>query len=246
MKTVLILSGGMDSATLLWFLLRAREMQDAEGEVLPMTFEYGSKHNARENEAASNLALLAQKRYGALCQDQVFVSLSFLGDLFGASSALLKKGNSIPQGHYAEENMKQTVVPNRNMIMLSLAVGLAESRGYKAVAFGNHTGDHAIYPDCRPEFVHALDAASRKGTFGQVEIHSPFAGFTKAMIVELGASLDVPYDMTYSCYEGHRIHCGKCGTCVERREAFYLAGVKDPTEYAVGWEETMRVGKLKV
>jgi 7-cyano-7-deazaguanine synthase len=234
MKTVLIFSGGMDSTTLLYHLL------DGSHEVQPLIFNYGSKHNERENFAAQAILLLAKNKVG-LHQGIPF-GLNHLSILF--KSSLLQGNESIPHGHYEEENMKKTVVPNRNMIMLSIAIGLAESMEFDAVAFGNHAGDHVIYPDCRAEFVSTLSRASELGTFRHISILSPFVFMDKSQIVSLGNSLLVPFQLTYSCYEGDMVHCGACATCGERREAFYKAGVKDPTEYKISWEETKIICKV--
>jgi 7-cyano-7-deazaguanine synthase len=146
-------------------------------------------------------------------------------------SSLLEGGEEIPEGHYADENMKSTVVPFRNGIMLSIAVGIAESNGLKYVMMANHGGDHAIYPDCRPEFVDAFDQAACVGTFVNVHLRSPYTNITKADIACRGKELGIDYSKTWSCYKGGEKHCGKCGTCVERREAFELAGIDDQTLY---------------
>ena len=146
-------------------------------------------------------------------------------------SSLLSGADAIPEGNYDETNMKSTVVPFRNGIMLSVACGLAESRGLKRVLMANHGGDHAIYPDCRPEFVEAMDAAMRAGTYVGVSIAAPYTNLSKADIVRRGAQLGVDYGHTYSCYRGGEHHCGTCGTCTERKEAFSEAGIPDPTEY---------------
>ena len=149
-----------------------------------------------------------------------------------AGSALTSSEIEVPEGHYAEDNMKATVVPNRNMILLSVAAGWAISSKYDRIAYAAHSGDHAIYPDCRNEFAEALDGAIRLADWHEVSLYRPFVDMTKADIVSLGAKLGVPFEKTWSCYKGQDLHCGRCGTCVERREAFYLAGVDDPTTYA--------------
>jgi 7-cyano-7-deazaguanine synthase len=148
------------------------------------------------------------------------------------SSALLRSGGEIPEGHYEAATMAQTVVPFRNAIMLSVAAGVAESRGAKAVVIAAHSGDHAIYPDCREEFMRAMGDAMHHGTYAGVELLRPFIAMNKAQIAEEGARLGVNFARTWSCYKGGEIHCGRCGTCVERREAFLVAGLPDPTEYA--------------
>lgn len=162
--------------------------------------------------------------------------LDFIAQHF--HSDLLSRGGDIPEGHYADPSMALTVVPFRNGIMLSLAAGYAESIGAEEVIIGNHAGDHPIYPDCRIEFIEAMNQATRAGTYLGVRITSPFVLVSKAYIVHLGHQLGVPMELTYSCYKGGEAHCGKCGTCVERREAFALAGVADPTHYE-GEDEEM-------
>ncbi|NBQ03100.1 MAG: 7-cyano-7-deazaguanine synthase, partial [Opitutae bacterium] len=135
------------------------------------------------------------------------------------------------EGHYAEESMKSTVVPNRNMILLALAGGHALSLGFDTIAYAAHAGDHTIYPDCRPEFADAMDTALSLADWNTLSLHRPFVDMTKSDLVSLGAELDAPLHLTWSCYAGNEIHCGKCGTCVERKEAFALAKIPDPTKY---------------
>lgn len=212
--SVIILSGGMDSVTLLHY----RKNRIA----LAVSFDYGSNHNAREIECA-------REQCRMLGIDHLVIPLSFMGEYF--KSSLLSGADDIPEGHYADSNMKSTVVPFRNGIMLAVACGLAESRGLKHVMMANHGGDHAIYPDCRPGFVRAMGAAMREGTYEGVTLDADFTDITKADIARLGARLGVDYSKTYSCYKGGEKHCGKCGTCVERREAFSEAGIDDPTIY---------------
>ena len=211
MKAILIYSGGLDSTTLLY------EYKDSIA--LALTFDYGSKHNAREIEFASrNCELLGIPHR--------VIELGFIRDLY--KSDLLLSGGEIPEGHYAEENMKSTVVPFRNGVMLSIAIGLAESNDLDTVLIANHAGDHTIYPDCRPEFIDAMDSAASAGTFNGVRIVSPYCNITKRDIALRGRKLRVDYSLTYSCYKGGEKHCGKCGTCIERKEA--LEGF-DPTIY---------------
>ena len=212
---VLILSGGMDSTTLLY------DYQDRIA--LAVTFDYGSKHNAREIP----FARLHCQRLGI---EHLVIPLSFMQQYF--TSSLLQGGDDIPEGHYAEENMKSTVVPFRNGIMLSVAVGLAESRHLQFVMMANHGGDHTIYPDCRPEFVSAFDQAAKAGTFEGVGLLSPYTNWTKGDIARRGKELGIDYAETWSCYNGGDVHCGRCGTCVERREAMAEAGIDDRTPYA--------------
>ena len=206
--TLLILSGGVDSTTLLY--------DEQERIALAVSFDYGSKHNAREIP-------FAQWHCQQLGIRHIVIPLDFMTRYF--RSSLLVGGDDIPEGHYAADNMKSTVVPFRNGIMLSIAVGIAESNGLKYVMMANHGGDHTIYPDCRPEFVSAFDAAAQAGTFVRVGLRSPYTNITKADIVRRGKALGVDYSKTWSCYKGGDSHCGRCGTCVERREAFAAAGL---------------------
>ncbi len=207
----------MDSVTALYW---ARQQHEVTGAV---SFDYGSKHNAKE------IALAAWHcdHLGGLWHD--VVALPFINQLF--SSDLLQSGGEIPQGHYAEETMKRTVVPFRNGIMLAIACGLAESRGAEGLVIAAHAGDHAIYPDCREPFMQGMAAAMREGTYARIELVRPFIDLDKAAIACQGVELGVDFSKTWSCYKGGARHCGACGTCVERREAFLLAGLDDPTEY---------------
>ena len=211
---VLILSGGMDSVTMLY------EYRDRIA--LAVSFDYGSNHNRREIP----FARLHCERLGI---EHLVIPLAFMGQYF--KSSLLEGADAIPEGSYADDNMKSTVVPFRNGIMLSVAVGLAESRGLHAVMMANHGGDHTIYPDCRPEFVEAFDRAAQAGTYEGIRLLSPYTGITKADIAARGARLGIDYSETWSCYRGGDRHCGRCGTCVERREALAAAGIADTTEY---------------
>jgi len=215
-KVVVLLSGGMDSVTALY---DARKHHDIAGTV---SFHYDSKHNDRE-------IFFAAQHAEKLGVPHSVIPLSFVGDLF--KSDLLQSGGAIPKGHYEEQSMKKTVVPFRNGIMLSIAAGFAESLGAQGLVIAAHAGDHAIYPDCREDFMKAMGDAIRLGTYAQVELLRPFIALTKADIAARGAELGVDYSRTWSCYVGGDTHCGECGTCVERREAFVLAGVPDPTHY---------------
>lgn len=209
--SVIIVSGGMDSITLLYDM--------SERIALAVTFDYGSKHNAREIP----FARLHCHRLGI---EHLVIPLSFMQQYF--QSSLLKGGEEIPEGHYAADNMKSTVVPFRNGIMLSVAAGLAESYGLDTILMANHSGDHAIYPDCRPSFVEAMDRAVQEGTYEGIRLVSPYCNLSKRDIALRGKALGVDFGRTYSCYKGGEKHCGKCGTCTERREA--LEGF-DPTQY---------------
>lgn len=219
MKTVLILSGGMDSTVLLHWLLRRGD------EVSTLSFDYGQRHR-KELDFAAASAIGAGVPYD-------LVDLSGIGRLLGGSSQT-DPGVPVPEGHYTEESMKATVVPNRNMIMLAVAGGVAIARKAGRVAYAAHSGDHAIYPDCREEFVRAMDAALGLADWSLVSVDRPFVGMTKAEIARVGATFGVDFSKTWSCYKGGKLHCGKCGTCVERREAFALAGLNDPTQYEQG------------
>lgn len=216
MKVLVVLSGGLDSTTALYWALK----QGYEVEAL--TFNYGSKHNEQENQ-------YAKKTCEKLGIKDTVIPMDFIGKYF--KSDLLKSGGEIPEGYYTAENMKSTVVPFRNGIMLAVAAGFAESNGCEAIVLGNHSGDHAIYPDCRPEFIEGMEKAISCGTEKNIKLISPFCNISKTDIVKLGNELGVDFSLTYSCYKGKEKHCGKCGTCTERKEAFEQAGVADPTEY---------------
>lgn len=212
--SLIIVSGGMDSITLL------HERKDTIA--LAVSFDYGSNHNAREIP----FARLHCQRLGIR---HVVIPLAFMQQYF--KSSLLEGADAIPDGHYADSNMKSTVVPFRNGIMLSIAVGIAESNSLKRVLIANHGGDHAIYPDCRPEFITAIDAAAKAGTYVDVTIEAPYTNISKTDIARRGKSLAIDYSETWSCYKGGQVHCGTCGTCVERKEALREAGIADPTVY---------------
>jgi 7-cyano-7-deazaguanine synthase len=216
-KTLVLLSGGMDSTAALYW---ARQEHEVVGAV---SFDYGSKHNAKEIGFAT-------WHCGSLNVWHDIVALPFVNELF--ASDLLQSGGAIPDGHYADDNMRKTVVPFRNGIMLSIACGIAESRGAEALVIAAHSGDHAIYPDCREPFMTAMAAAMREGTYARIELLRPFIHFTKAAIARIGGDLGIDFAKTWSCYKGGDLHCGTCGTCVERREAFIQAGLRDPTRYA--------------
>ncbi len=215
-RTLVLLSGGMDSVAALHWARR-------EGEVVgALSFDYGAKHNACELACAA-------WQCSQLGVPHEAVSLPFINDLF--TSDLLCSGGEIPDGHYADETMRRTVVPFRNGILLAIACGLAESRGAEAVVIAAHSGDHAIYPDCREPFMQAMATAMREGSYARIELLRPFIRLDKAAIARLGHELGVDFSHTWSCYKGGERHCGTCGTCVERREAFQQAGLVDPTEY---------------
>lgn len=216
MKVCVLLSGGMDSVTVFHESLRSHEVAAC------LSFDYGSKHNAREIPFAK----LHASRCGV---PHHTVTLDFMDRLF--KSDLLLSGGTIPDGHYAEPTMKQTVVPFRNGIMLSIAAGFAESIDAEAVVIAAHSGDHAIYPDCREPFMRSMADAMSHGTYARIQLLRPFIDIDKAGIVRRGNELGIDFAETWSCYKGGELHCGTCGTCVERREAFQLASLPDPTTY---------------
>jgi len=212
MKDIVILySGGMDSSVALY--------QYAQQIRLAVSFDYGSKHNKTEIKYAA-------KNCKQLGIEHRIVEIDL--NKMGFVSDLLQSGGDIPDGHYEDENMKKTVVPFRNGIMLSIAAGIAESMDCNKLLISNHAGDHAIYPDCRPDFIQSMSDAIRFGTYNKVEILAPFTNLTKREIALKGKEIEVPFENTYSCYNGQEKHCGTCGTCTERKEA--LEGF-DKTEY---------------
>ncbi len=212
---VIILSGGMDSCTLL------HEYKDDIA--IAITYDYGSKQNYREQQCA-----VAQCQ--ALGIKHIIIPLDFMR-LYFKSALLSNSPDAIPEGNYNDENMKVTVVPFRNGIMLAIACGIAESNGLHQVMIANHAGDHAIYPDCRQAFIDAMSMATQQGTYEGVRVFAPYTNLSKTDIARRGKVLGVDYSMTYSCYKGGEKHCGKCGTCRERIEALRDAGIDDPTEY---------------
>ncbi len=213
-SSLIILSGGMDSVTML---------HDHKEEIaLAVSFDYGSNHNAREIEcAAYHCKLLGIKH--------IVIPLEFFTNYF--KSSLLEGDDAIPEGNYNDNNIRSTVVPFRNGIMLAIAAGIAESNGLQRLLIANHGGDHSIYPDCRPEFISAIDAATKAGTYNHVEVYAPYTNITKTDIARIGHRLKIDYSKTWSCYRGGKIHCGRCATCLERREALREAGVEDNTQY---------------
>lgn len=213
-NSAIIVSGGMDSITLLY---------DRKDEIaLGISFDYGSNHNAREIPFAK----MHCERLGI---KHITINLDFMHQYF--KSSLLDGAEAIPEGHYADDNMKSTVVPFRNGIMLAIAIGIAESNNLDQVFIANHGGDHTIYPDCRPEFINAIDAAATAGTYNNVKVIAPYTKITKSDIARIGERLGIDYAETWSCYKGGEVHCGKCGTCVERKEALAEAGIEDKTIY---------------
>lgn len=232
-KAVSLISGGMDSVTLAYLL-------HTEGYDLHLlSFDYGQRHK-KELEYSERIAKVLSAefdivRLGVAQGEHGYTEM--LGPALFSGSSLTDQTVEVPDGHYAEETMKATIVPNRNAIMLSIAYGVAVAESASLVAFAAHSGDHAIYPDCRPEFVEALEQALKLGNawgsaLGEApDLRGPFLLKSKAEIVTVGTELGVPFEKTWTCYKGGKIHCGRCGTCVERKEAFMLAGVEDPTAY---------------
>lgn len=218
MKAAVLLSGGLDSTTALHWATRHHEV------VCALAFDYGSNHAAHELACARWQAEHLGIPYHEI---DITVLSRYL------QSALLSGASAIPTGDYDTDNMKQTVVPFRNGIFLSLAAGIAESKGAEGIVIAAHAGDHAIYPDCREEFMQSMSEAIRLGTYAHLEILRPFIHYSKGDITALGHRLGVDFAHTYSCYCGGTLHCGRCATCRERREAFLAAGVPDPTRYAL-------------
>jgi 7-cyano-7-deazaguanine synthase len=212
--SLIIVSGGMDSVTMLY------EYRERIG--LALTFDYGSNHADRE----ISCAILHCRRLGIR---HIIIPLDFMHSYF--KSSLLEGADAIPEGHYSEENMLSTVVPFRNGIMLAIAAGIAETNGLSNVMIANPCGDHAIYPDCREEFISAMSEATEKGTYEGIKVWAPYTNISKTDIALHGKALGIDYSETWSCYKGGDVHCGRCGTCVERREALAAAGIDDTTEY---------------
>jgi 7-cyano-7-deazaguanine synthase len=215
-RTVVVFSGGLDSTTLLYHL------KEAGHELAALAVNYGQRHS-RELDCAQ-----------AICRDfemdLTTLDLAGLSPIFGRNS-LSDSSAEIPEGSYQPDSMQQTTVPNRNMILLSIAAGWAISNNCQAVAFGAHSGEYTPYPDCRPEFAEAMDKAAQLCDWNPLRILAPFVDWTKADIVRRGAELGVPFGLTWSCYVGGDRHCGRCGTCLDRKRAFQQSGVNDPTEY---------------
>lgn len=213
---VVVLSGGLDSAVLLWHLQKLGTAARA------VTIDYGQRHRTEVLHAE----FLAEQAGIA----HEVVDLSPLRRVLPGSSQTDDRV-AVPEGHYEDASMRATVVPNRNMLLLAVAMGIAVAHDLTGVAYGAHSGDHAIYPDCRPEFVQAMKHAFALCDYTPRKLIAPFAKMSKAQIVRLGHALDVPFADTWTCYAGGEKHCGRCGACVERREAFVQARVADPTEY---------------
>ena len=215
-NSIIILSGGMDSVTMLY--------DYADTIALAISFDYGSNHNGKELPFA---AYHCQQ----LHIEHIIIPLEFIKQYF--HSSLLSGATDIPEGRYDDLNMRSTVVPFRNGIMLAIAAGMAEDRHLKRILMANHSGDHAIYPDCRAAFVDAMADAVRQGTYNGVELFTPYTTWTKTDIARRGKQLGIDYSKTWSCYKGGEHHCGKCGTCQERIEALRDAGIDDNTVYDI-------------
>lgn len=213
-KAVLILSGGMDSTTLL------HDYKDRIA--VAVNFNYGSNHNRME-------AKYARLNCQQLGIELIEIDLAFIHNHF--KSSLLEGADAVPNADYAEDNLKSTVVPFRNGIMLAIAAGIAESRNLSSVMMASHSGDHAIYPDCTPQFVNAMNLAIQAGTYGPVRLEAPYTGLSKTDIARRGLELGLDFSLTYSCYRGGEHHCGTCATCRERHQSLMDAGIDDPTIY---------------
>lgn len=215
-EAILLLSGGMDSGVLLAVSARKYDRIHTVG------FDYGSRHNTRELAMAKILA----ERYGASFET---ISLPFVNELF--SSSILLSGENVPEGSYNDTNMRSTVVPFRNGIMLSIAVGLAENLGIRDVLIAAHAGDHPVYPDCRESFVSAMSRAASAGTYAGVRVIAPFVAISKPDIARIGRDMGFDFSLTWSCYKGGELHCGKCATCNERKASLGFEKGLDPTRY---------------
>lgn len=215
-RDLVIYSGGLDSTVLL------AKVHAANKEVRAVHFSYGQKHSVSELQAALKVCI----KLGVFMQ---IIELPF--ECWGFKSALLEQGEAIPIGDYDEENLKKTVVPFRNGVMISIAAGIAASQGGGTVHIGAHAGDHAIYPDCRPLFLDHMDGALQSGTIHRVNLEIPFIHLSKSSIVKFGAKISAPMELSYSCYKGGELHCGECATCRERKKAFEEANIPDQTEY---------------
>lgn len=232
MKTVVICSGGLDSVTL------AQWVQSEHQLTRLISFDYGQRHKTELN-------------YARRCAERLHVEYAQI-DISAVGAALpgsaLTDQVDVPDGHYAENSMKITVVPNRNVIMLSIAFGIAAALKAEAVAIAVHGGDHFIYPDCRPEFIASFEMMQKHALDGiaNIKLLAPFVVLNKAEIVAAGQDLAVPFAQTWSCYQGRKLHCGRCGTCVERQEAFYVAQIPDPTDYedADYWRSVSKIKGL--
>ncbi len=217
MKTLVVCSGGMDSVTLAYKVAKEHTLSGL------LTFNYGQRHKKEMD-------------YAQICADTLGVPLtamdiSNIGRMLSGSA--LTDDIDVPEGHYSDENMRVTVVPNRNAIMLTIAYGIASSQNLDAVATAVHGGDHATYPDCRPDFISSFEVMQKHalGELGEIKLYTPFLYSSKAEIAKEAVKLSVPFENTWSCYKGQDLHCGRCGTCVARQEAIAMTGAGDPTQY---------------
>lgn len=233
--TVVVLSGGLDSTVALWKELFKASINGCS--VAAVTVDYGQRHHREIDSARAIVSHWEQESISRREHGRPAASLTHTvinAEGLGAAlpgSALTDQTIQVPHGHYAAPSMASTVVPNRNMIISSIAGGVATAHGARRLVLGVHAGDHPIYPDCRPEFIEALQTCIRVGTGTALQVVAPFLNLTKDKIVKTGAAFLAPMELTWSCYQGGERHCGRCGTCVERREAFTLAEINDPTEY---------------
>jgi 7-cyano-7-deazaguanine synthase len=217
-KSVVIYSGGMDSYTVLNLVLQQAPSHE---DVFALSFDYGQKH-IKEID-------YAKRACSSLNVNHKVIDIHAINEIVHNSS--LTSSMAIPEGHYEDENMKSTFVPNRNMILLSLAIGYAVDVDASKVYYGAHAGDHAIYPDCRPEFVHAMNAVAKIANYDPVEIVTPYLNHSKIEILKEGLAMGLDYSNTWTCYNGREKACGKCGSCVERLESFEHNQLTDPIDY---------------
>ena len=215
-KIIVVYSGGLDSFTLLNEAIRSGK------EVSTLSFDYGQKHSKELN--------YVEKFCSQEAIDSKIVDVSSIKELFQGSS--LTDEVDIPKGHYEDDSMKSTVVPNRNMILIALALGYAVTKEAKEVWFGAHAGDHAIYPDCRPEFVEKMDAVARIANYTPIAVKAPYISMSKTEILAIGLEMELDYGLTWTCYEGKELACGTCGACHERLESFAANNTADPIEYS--------------
>lgn len=230
-KKIVIISGGMDSVTLLHDVVHKFGSKN----IIALSFYYGSKHNPKELPMANKNCELLQVQHEIIDVQSIF-------DTFDSALLAHKDSEEIPEGYYADKNMKKTVVPFRNGILLSMAIGFAESKDCDTVYYGAHAGDHDIYPDCRKTFIDSISNAAKYGTYNNIEIIAPYWEGNKYQILEIGKRLGVDYSKTWTCYNPNSeddIPCGKCGSCVERAEAFYNHQIADPLYPLEIWKDVV-------
>ena len=226
-KAMVILSGGLDSTTLLYQVIK----EFGEKNVTALTFNYGSNHNKKEIPMSVKTCLKLKVK-------QEVIEIASLFKYF--NSSLLEGADAIPEGHYEQDNMKSTVVPFRNGILLAIATAFAEDRGIDKIYYGAHGGDHAIYPDCTDRFREAISQAAKEGTYNKVRILAPYNETDKVGILKTGIKLKVDYALTWTCYRGEEQPCGKCGSCIERTESFIKNNLVDPLYDDVGWKKAVK------